>query len=367
MSRAPLAPGASIGILGGGQLGRMLAQAAISLDLRVHIYCPENDAPASHIADRVTTAPYEDEEALGAFADSVERVTYEFENIPENTAHFLATRTTVYPPPRALAVAQDRWLEKSFIQDLGVAVAPFFQIDQVEDIADALTQLGGSGIIKTRRFGYDGKGQWRVNAEDDLAPIADALSGRPAIIEGLIPFTQEISILVARAEDGAVMCFDPAENIHENHILRTSLVPGSIAPNIAKEAQSIAHKIAAALDYVGVLAIELFVTPDNILVNEIAPRVHNSGHWTMDACETSQFTQHLRAIAGWPLGSAYRHSDVEMTNILGDEIDTWRTYAADPHCHLHLYGKGQARPGRKMGHVNRLSPRASRSANATSV
>lgn len=350
----PLAPGSSIGILGGGQLGRMLAQAAAELGFHAHIYCPEDNPPAKETAFTHSRADYDDMEALHKFAASVDRVTYEFENIPGKTAEILANSIGVFPSPKALDISQDRLTEKNFIHDLGIQVAPFHDIQSKQDIGKYAASFGGDAILKTRRFGYDGKGQWRIQPDTDIEPIWDALNGQASILEAVIPFTKEISVIVARSSDHRVSCYDPAENIHENHILRTSKVPANISPQLHEQAMTIAGAIAQALDYVGVLAIELFVTETGLMVNEIAPRVHNSGHWTMDACQTSQFTQHIRAVAGWPLASPERHCKVEMTNIIGAEVHNWLEWASRPDHHLHLYGKHEARQGRKMGHVNRL-------------
>ncbi len=358
MTTSPLTPGGRIGIVGGGQLGRMLAQAASALGFCVHIFSPDEHPPAADVATHHVRADYSDQNALRDFARNLDRITYEFENIPVETVRFLETLKPVAPSAAALEVAQDRLIEKTFIKNLGIAVAPFIQVDTRADLEAGLKTLGGIGILKTRRFGYDGKGQWRINSDDNFDAVLTALNGQAAILEGLIDFSAEVSVIIARAEDGTTLCYDVAENTHENHILRLSRVPANLSDDMRATAAQIAHKIATALDYVGILAIELFVTQQGLLVNEIAPRVHNSGHWTMDACVTSQFTQHMRALAGWPLGSVERHSDVAMTNILGEEINDWRSFASDPACCLHLYGKAEARAGRKMGHVNRLMPRS---------
>ncbi len=360
MTASPLAPGGRIGIIGGGQLGRMLAQAASALGFSVHIFSPDERPPAAEVASHHVKADYSDQDALRDFAQHVDRITYEFENIPVDTVRFLETLVPVAPSAAALEVAQDRLVEKTFIQNLDIAVAPFYKIDNIVELEASLKALGGVGILKTRRFGYDGKGQWRIEGEENLSAIIEALGTQSAILEGLINFSAEVSVIIARAEDGTTLCYDVAENTHENHILRLSRVPANLSLDMRETASQIAHKIASALNYVGILAIELFVTPHGLLVNEIAPRVHNSGHWTMDACVTSQFTQHIRAVAGWPLGAVERHSDVAMTNILGSEINDWHDLATDPACCLHLYGKSEVRAGRKMGHVNRLTPRADR-------
>ncbi len=357
----PLPPGSVIGILGGGQLGRMLSLAAAEIGFATHIYAPPGDNPATDVARAATIAPWNDEAALAAFAGAVDVVTYEFENVPEATARFLAARRPVRPNPDALAVAQDRLAEKTMATGLGLAVPPFVQVDSRADIDAALRKVAGPALLKTRRLGYDGKGQAMIRTIDTADAAWDAIGRAPAILERLVPFTCEISAIVARGIDGQTRAFDVPENRHAHGILLTSTVPAAIAPALAREAVGIAERIALALDYVGVLAVELFVVGDGgaarLLVNEIAPRVHNSGHWTTDACLVSQFEMHIRAIAGWPLPDPARHSDVEMTNLLGADQDDWTVLAAEPGARLHLYGKAEARPGRKMGHVNRVTPR----------
>lgn len=355
----PLAPGATIGILGGGQLGRMLALSAAPLGLKCHIYCPDASSPAFDVSRAFTCAPYEDAEALAKFAASVDVVTYEFENVPDATAAQLSAHVPVYPDPAILSITQDRVSEKQFLEAQGVDVAPWAQIDSLEDLEAAVRQIGRPAILKTRRFGYDGKGQTTIGPEDDLAQAYETLGSAPAVLEAMIPLTCEVSLIGARSLSGGFKAYDVAENVHENHILKTSTVPASIPPELKIEAFEMGRKIADAFEYVGVLGVELFVTgvkeEMRLLVNEIAPRVHNSGHWTQNACSVSQFEQHIRAIAGWPLGDTGRHSDVEMTNLLGDQVNEWEELAAQPATGVHLYGKSDARPGRKMGHVNVLS------------
>ena len=353
----PLAPGATIGIVGGGQLGRMLALAAAELGFKTHILCPEADAPAAQVARAHTIADYEDIAALSAFADAVDIVTYEFENIPVATVAHIAPQKPVYPSARALEVAQDRLVEKSFMRDLGLGVADFHDITDLASLQAALAATGGTGILKTRRFGYDGKGQWRLDVDSDLAAIMKELDGQAAILEALVPFEREVSLLVARNPQGALATYDVIENVHKNHILHTSTIPAQITDTQRDQAHDMAEKIAAALDYVGVLAIECFVTEAGLLVNEIAPRVHNSGHLTQDACHCGQFEQHIRAIAGWPLGDTAAHADAVMTNLLGDEVHEWQARATEPATYLHIYGKAEAKPGRKMAHVTKLSPK----------
>jgi len=356
-----LRPGDTIGILGGGQLGRMLALAAAPLGLKTHILCPDPDSPAFSVANTHTIADYTDEAALSQLADACQAVTYEFENVPAETAAFLETRVPLRPGARALEVSQDRLSEKDFLSGAGVLVAPYLDITNDADLTRALDEFGGQGVLKTRRFGYDGKGQVMIRAAGDAADALARIGHKPAVLEALIPFEREVSVIVARGADGACGAFDVSENLHQNHILHTSTVPASIDDALAATARNMAIRIAEALDYVGVMGVELFVVPSDdgpaVLVNEIAPRVHNSGHWTQDACLCDQFEQHIRAVAGWPLGAFDRHSDAVMTNLIGDAVDTWPQILQDPAARLHLYGKSESRPGRKMGHWNKISPR----------
>lgn len=356
-----IAPGGRIGILGGGQLGRMLATAAAELGLATHIYCPDKEAPAMDVATFSTRAAYDDAEALARFADSVDVVTYEFENVPAETARILAEHAPVRPGARALATAQDRLIEKNFLSACGIAVAPYADIANEETLSAALATIGTPSILKTRRMGYDGKGQIKISDPASSARSLAELGHVPCILEGFVPFEREISVVVARGLDGTIAAYDPVENIHKNHILDRSFAPAHISQDMAKEARAMAARIVAELDYVGVMGVEMFVMPattrgPQLLVNEIAPRVHNSGHWTMDACAISQFEQHIRAICGWPLGDPSRHSDAIMTNLIGDDVNGWRAIAAKPAHALHLYGKSESRPGRKMGHVTVLYP-----------
>ena len=347
----PLAPGAVIGILGGGQLGRMLSVAASRLGYRCHIYAP-GAAPAGDVAFRLTTAPYEDEAALRAFAASVDVVTYEFENVPAAALDLIESLVPIRPNRRALAVSQDRLTEKDFLSGLGLAVAPYAAVDSADDLAAALAGQDRA-ILKTRRFGYDGKGQLRLAAGDDPA-AAWAEVNAPAVLEGFVDFTAEISVIVARGADGAVAAYDPGLNVHEGGILRTTTVPAGVPGRLIPEAVLIASRIVTALDYVGVMGVELFVTPRGLVVNEIAPRVHNSGHWTQAGCAVDQFEQHIRAVAGLPLGDGQRHADVVMENLIGDDMDRVPALLAAPDTQLHLYGKAEVKPGRKMGHANRI-------------
>ncbi len=353
----PLAPGATIGILGGGQLGRMLALAAAQLGFKCHIFAPEADSPAFQVSAAYTIAGYNDFAALEKFAKAVDVVTYEFENVPGDTAAFLEARVVLAPGSSALKTAQDRVDEKTFIAGLGIPVAPFAAVGSLAELEAAIARIGRPSVLKTRRFGYDGKGQTKILADTPLDAAWAEIGKSPAILEGLIAFDTEISVIAARGWDGSIAVYDVPENHHENHILKTSTVPAGIAPETAEAARAMAGKIIAALDYVGVMGVEMFVSGTSLVVNEIAPRVHNSGHWTQNACVVSQFEQHIRAISGWPLGSTMRHSNVVMHNVLGFEADNWAEFAARSNTAIHYYGKAEARKGRKMGHINVLTPR----------
>lgn len=347
-----LSAGATIGILGGGQLGRMLSVAASRLGFKCHIFEPGAAPPAGHVAEKVITAAYEDEAALRAFAAGVDVITYEFENIPTSALDLLESLRPIRPNRKALAVSQDRLVEKAFLNDLGLTTAPFAAVDDAEDMAEAVAEIGAPAILKTRRFGYDGKGQARLTrAEDATAALAD-MAGAPSILEGFIEFSMEISVIAARGINGQVACFDPGENVHKSGILHTTTVPARISEALRTDAVLMAARILNALDYVGVMGVELFVTPKGLVVNEIAPRVHNSGHWTQAGCTVDQFEQHIRAVAGWPLGDGGRYADVEMLNLIGDDIDRVPELANTAKAQIHLYGKAEAKPGRKMGHVN---------------
>jgi 5-(carboxyamino)imidazole ribonucleotide synthase len=351
----PLAPGGTVGIIGGGQLGRMLAMAAARLGLKSRIYNDAPDAPAFQVTPYSVVAPYDDLEKLAAFADACDVVTFEFENLPAHAIAHLGEHVPVRPGAHALAVTQDRLSEKTFVEKLGLKTAPFFEVSSAEQGRAAFEKLNGRAIIKTRRFGYDGKGQAKVASAEETAKAFDSFKGAPAILEGFVDFSYEASVVGARGADGAFVAYDPPENEHENHILRRSTVPSRLSGSQVAEAKAIAKKIADALDYVGVLAVELFVGKDGaLLVNEIAPRVHNTGHWTIEACQCSQFEQHIRAVAGWPLGDPARHADAVMENIIGAEADAWEALSRTGA--LHLYGKAESRQGRKMGHVTRLKP-----------
>ncbi len=357
-----LSSGSTIGILGSGQLGRMLALAASALDLKTHIYSPDAASPASQVTDKATQGAYDDTKALKDFATQVDIVTCEFENVPHDTAAFLAQFVPVRPDARALDIAQDRLAEKNFIRAQNIAVTDFADITSLASLTETLEKFGGDGILKTRRFGYDGKGQWRITSAAQAQTAFDALQNRAAILESPVAFDREISIIAARGADGDIRAFDCAENIHQNHILKHSYAPAQISAATHQAAHDIAVTLLNALNYIGVLGVELFVCGQKLLVNEIAPRVHNSGHWTQDACRTCQFEQHIRAIAGWPLGDTTRNYDAVMTNLLGDEINQLDGLAQEKNARLHHYGKTTARAGRKMGHVNHLYPLGQRPA-----
>jgi 5-(carboxyamino)imidazole ribonucleotide synthase len=354
----PLAPGSTIGVLGGGQLGRMLAEAASRLGFDVVVLERDADSPAGRVAVRTLVAAYDDAQALDELASLAAVVTYEFENVPAASVDRLVSAgVAVAPGPKALAVAQDRVDEKTFLNSKGVATVDFAEANTPEEAAAAVARLGAPCLMKTRREGYDGKGQrWVEHAQDAAAAFA-ALGGRPVIVEAPAEFVRELSIIAVRGRDGATAVYPLAENHHEHGILRRTIAPAKASSELAFQAERIAAKVLAGLDYVGVIGIELFELKDGrLLVNEIAPRVHNTGHWTQDGCPVDQFEQHIRAIAGWPLAPARATASVEMLNLLGDEADAWLKYAGEPETRLHLYGKRQAKAGRKMGHVNRVRP-----------
>jgi len=350
---ATIPPGKTIGIIGGGQLGRMLSMAAANLGYRSAIYAPEPSGPAADVSSRWVQGGYDDMDALLAFAATVDVITYEFENIPVGPLDGL--RVPLAPHPRALATAQDRATEKAFVQALGGRPAPWAVVSSREDLDAALAQIGAPAILKTRRFGYDGKGQARLKTAADADEAWASIGWQPAVLEGFVAFEREFSLLVVRGADGAIATWDPVLNVHEDGILALSAVPAPIAPATVEAARALAEKIVAELDYVGVLAIEYFDTAAGPVFNEMAPRVHNSGHWTIEGAVTSQFENHIRAICGLPLGATTRAAvRVEMRNLLGDQAGDWDIILSDPAAHLHLYGKGQPRPGRKMGHVTKL-------------
>jgi 5-(carboxyamino)imidazole ribonucleotide synthase len=351
--------GDTIGILGGGQLGRMLAMAAARLGLRCQIFSPDPDSPAFDVVQASTCAEYADVEALELFASDVDVITYEFENVPAAAAAVLAARRPVLPGRTVLETTQDRLVEKDFVTRLGIGTAAYADVTSPDSLRAATARIGRPAVLKTRRFGYDGKGQAMIRNSDDLDRIWEELGTRAAILEAFVPFEREISVVAARSADGEVQCFDVTENEHRDHILKVSRAPAAIPDELAEEARRIAGVIATALDYVGVLAVEMFVLVEagrpKLLVNEIAPRVHNSGHWTLDGASISQFEQHIRAIAGWPLGKPVRHGAVTMTNLIGDEINDYPQWLTVRGATVHIYGKGTPRPGRKMGHVTEVA------------
>jgi 5-(carboxyamino)imidazole ribonucleotide synthase len=361
MLDAPLPPGSTIGILGGGQLGRMLAVAASRLGLKAHIFSDEAGVPAFDVSAAKTVGPYTDADAVTRFADAVDVVTCEFENVPAETLEAASRVAPVFPKSKSFAVAQDRLAEKDFVTGLGIPVAPYARVDHLDDLRAALSRIKPPALLKTRRFGYDGKGQAPIRAEGEASAALEAIGNVPALLEGLVRFEREVSVIVVRGQDGALAFYDPVENVHQNGILAISRAPARIAPGTAAAAKQIAGKVADALSHVGVLCVEMFEREGEspaLIVNEFAPRVHNSGHWTLDACVVSQFENHVRAICGWPLGETSRHSDAVMTNLIGADADKWRELAAEPGTAVHLYGKAEARPGRKMGHVTRLFPKS---------
>jgi 5-(carboxyamino)imidazole ribonucleotide synthase len=364
LQQVKLKPGDTIGILGGGQLGRMLAMAAARLGLRCHVLSPDPDSAAFDVVLHATCAEYADVEALELFASEVDVITYEFENVPSSAAMILSKRRPVLPDRTILETTQDRLAEKDFVARLGIGTAEYADVSSAASLRAAIPRIGLPAVIKTRRFGYDGKGQAIIRDMADADRIWDELGTRSAILEAFIPFEREISVIAARSADGRIECYDVTENEHRDHILKTSRAPAAIPEALAVRARGIAERIASALGYVGVLAVEMFVVADagghKVLVNEIAPRVHNSGHWTLDGASISQFEQHIRAVAGWPLGKPVRHAEVIMTNLIGDEINGYERWLSVPGASVHVYGKGQPRPGRKMGHVTELAPPSSK-------
>lgn len=361
MTHHALAPGSTIGILGGGQLGRMLAMAAGRLGYRIIIFDPDPDAPAAQMANAHICAGYDDRDALDRLARKADVVTYEFENVPVEAVERLEQSVPVRPGSRALKVAQDRLNEKSMARGLGAGTADFAAVDSRADLEAAVRLVGLPAVLKTTRLGYDGKGQARIAMQADIDAALAAMRGQPAILESFVHFELEVSMIVARDVDGRTVAFDLTENEHRHHILHTSTVPTRLGAEAQAEAARISADIAAHLDYVGVLAVEFFAVADGaghrLLVNEIAPRVHNSGHWTEAACVVSQFEQHIRAVAGLPLVDPARHSDCVMENLIGDDIARLPALAAEAGTLIHLYGKREARAGRKMGHFTRVTPR----------
>ena len=367
-ARAVLAPpNGVLGVVGGGQLGRMLAMAAARLGLKTHIFAPSDDCPAADCAARIIVGSYDDETALRHFAEGIDVATYEFENVPAETVRILTNcGVVVSPGVKALETAQDRLFEKRFAASIGGETAPYHPVDDIADLEEGLSRIGTPAILKTRRLGYDGKGQTRIGAaprsldetwEDAKRRAWDEIGARPSILEGHIDFSAEFSIIGARGYDGEIRLYDAPENRHAEGILRSSAAPAQIASSMIEAAAALTKKMLAALDYVGVIGVEFFAARDGrALVNEFAPRVHNSGHWTIDACACSQFEQHVRAVCGWPLGDPARHSDAVMTNLIGSDVDEWPALAREPRTSVHLYRKGAPSDGRKMGHATRIAP-----------
>ncbi len=356
MADGPLPPNSTIGIVGGGQLGRMSAMAAARLGYRCHILTPEEDSPASQVSARTFGGDYEDPALLRAFAESVDVITFEFENVSAEGLELLASIRPVRPSPAVLRISQDRSLEKTFLNGVGIATAPWLAIRSRADLHASVARVGLPGLLKTNRGGYDGKGQAALRSVADINATWEDLEPKPLVFERFVEFEREISVIVARGLDGSMAAFDAVENHHRDGILSETRAPARIAADVAQNANAIALHVAEALDLVGLLAVEMFATADGaVLVNEIAPRPHNSGHWTIDACPASQFEQHVRAVAGLPLAQAVRHSDAVMINLIGpDEVASWPQVLATPGLVPHLYGKAEARPGRKMGHVTKL-------------
>ncbi len=355
----PLPPNATIGLVGGGQLGRMSALAAARLGYRCHILTREVDSPAAQVAHAVTISDYAEPGSLRAFAAAVDVISFEFENVSAEGLDLLDSLKPVRPAPSVLRISQDRVAEKSFLHRAGVATAPWRAVASLDELHAAAAELGLPAVLKTTRLGYDGKGQRTLRDASELAEAFGALEPKPLVLEGFVDFACEISVVIARGADGAMSAFETAENRHRAHILDVTLAPARISNEIAAAAQAITHRVAEALDLVGLLAVEMFVDAGGcVLVNEIAPRPHNSGHWTLDACPASQFELHIRSIAGLPLPPAVRHSDAVMRNLVGPEgLALWPAILATPGLIPHLYGKTEARPGRKMGHVTRLFPK----------
>jgi len=352
----PLAPGDTLGIIGGGQLGRMLSQAAGRLGFNVVILDPQENSPACRVSQGQIVAAYDNPTALQVLGQTCRAVTFEFENVPARSVEILIEAgCEVAPGPRALAVAQDRVDEKTFLNSIRVPTTAFAAIDSLETLRAAVASLGAPALLKTRRQGYDGKGQAWIRATNQVTRAWAAIGEQPAILEAAAEFTREMSVICARGRDSAIAVYPIGENVHSGGVLKTTFAPAKVSSQTKAQATRIARKILEGLDYVGVMGVELFEMPGGrLLVNEIAPRVHNSGHWTQDGCVCDQFEQHIRAVAGWPLGPTAAHSSIEMTNLLGDEVEAWARYAADPAVRMHFYGKRDAKPGRKMAHVNRV-------------
>jgi 5-(carboxyamino)imidazole ribonucleotide synthase len=352
-------PGSVIGIIGGGQLGRMIAMAAARLGYRSHVFTDQSESSAAQVTDRSTVAAYDDLEALERFARTVDVVTIEFENLPVAGLEAIAPMVPVRPSAEVLRCCQDRLLEKRFLGGLGVPTAPYAPVDGAASLSAALETIGRPAVLKTRRMGYDGKGQVKIEPGADLEAVLAGFDCSAALLEGWVAFEREISVITARNAAGGIASYVPVENLHENHILARTIAPAPITADIAARAEAMAAAIASGLQLEGLVAIEMFQTEEgDLLVNELAPRPHNSGHWTIDACYVSQFEQLVRAITGLPLGSPERFADAEMDNLLGAAAMAWQHHLERPDARLHLYGKSPIRPGRKHGHVTRLRPKS---------
>ena len=354
MNKSALLSGSTIGILGGGQLGQMLSMAASRLGFKTHVFEPSANPPASNVSYRFTQAEYDDYDELKKFASNVDVVTYEFENIPTDALDIIERHCEIFPNREALKISQDRLLEKEFINKLGFKTASFYEVSSQEDLMHAIDQIGVPSILKTRRFGYDGKGQLKLESVSQAEDVFKISRTKNLILEGFVNFSREFSVIGSRSKHGQVSCFDPGENVHKEGILRTTTVPANLTVQQKTEAVLITAKILESLNYVGVIGIEFFLEKNSLVINEFAPRVHNSGHWTQNGCTVDQFEQHIRAITGWSLGNAERHSDIVMENLIGDEIYKSNQLASDGSLALHLYGKADVKPGRKMGHFNRI-------------
>ena len=348
-------PGSTLGIVGGGQLGRMTALAAAHLGFKVHIFTDEKDSPASHVASRTIVSRYTDKKALERFANSVDIVSFEFENIPATTVEFLTKHVTVRPNPQCLYIAQHRLREKEFLNSIGIGTARYKKITSAKTLQEAFKSIGTRCLLKTVELGYDGKGQHIIDENTNIPKLWKQMKTKLAVLEQMVPFEKEISVIIARGHDGATASYIPSENLHTKGILDVTLAPARMSDALIEESWRIAHLIAEKLELVGILAVEFFVTQEGtLLVNELAPRPHNSGHWTLDGATTSQFEQFVRAICGLPLGSAHHHASTIMKNLIGDEVSLWEDFITDPDTKIYLYGKKEARPGRKMGHVTHI-------------
>lgn len=355
--KSRITPGGTLGIMGGGQLGRMTALAAAELGIRTHIFTDQENSPASYVAAATTVANYNDELALRRFAKTCDIITFEFENIPHESVQLLQKYSRVRPSWETLHIAQNRLREKDFFNSLGLKTAPYKAVTSLDDLKKAHVEIGPDAILKTSELGYDGKGQWRISKKTDLEKIWQEASkhNKNFILEGVVSFKKELSVIIARDVEGGTIPYVPVENTHKNGILVKTEAPALISEELTEKAWDIAHIIADSLGIEGLLAIEMFLTnEEELLINEIAPRPHNSGHWTIDTCITSQFEQFVRAVCGLPLGATEHFCSAIMENLIGDDVKLWSQHIADPDCKVHIYGKHETREGRKMGHITRL-------------